>query len=223
MNSATRSSLHAICEWLLAGPQHARSDTVRLRVTDAGFSTSREPAIELTSLGLTAEGRTVPVVGTISEIATAANLPLGRPRVDYHDPVPAEPDTVVQLDPAAFAALHTEYLIGRDALLRFQPDEPPVLWPEHLDVAIRFREINFGVAPPDSAMPEAYAYVGPDQVNADPFWNLPFGAALPIRELTGSDRASTTAAAVEFFREGWLGLRATVNRATSPVSLPRLP
>ncbi len=51
-------------------------------------------------------------------------------------------------------------------------------------------------------MPEAYAYVGPDQVNADPFWNLPFGAALPIRELTGSDRASTTAAAVEFFREG---------------------
>ncbi len=202
MSSATRSSVHAICEWLLAGPQHARSDTVRLRVTDAGFATSREPAIELTAMGLTAEGRTVPVVGSISEIATAASLPLGRPEVDYHDPVPANPDTVVQLDPVEFAAIHTEYLIGRDALLRFQPAETPILWPEHLDVAIRFRDINFGVARPDSAMPEAYAYVGPDQIDADPFWNLSFGAALPVRELTGSDHGGKTAAAVEFFREG---------------------
>ena len=202
MSSATRSSLHAVCEWLLAGPQHAHSDTVRLRVTDTGFATSREPAIELTGVGLTAEGRTVPIVGSISEIATAAGLPLGRPEVDYHDPVPANPDTVLQLDPAEFAVIHAEYLIGRDALRLFQPGETPILWPEHLDVAIRFRDINFGVAPPDSAMPEAYAYVGPDQVNADPFWNLPFGAALPIRELAGADHGGKTAAAVEFFQQG---------------------
>ena len=202
MSSATRSSLHASCEWLLAGPQHAYSDTVRLQVTDAGFATSREPAIELTETGLHTQDRTVPVHGTIREVASAAGLPLGRPEVDYHDPGPANPDTVLQFDPAEFAAIHAEYLIGRDALRLFQPGETPILWPEHLDIAIRFRDINFGIAPPDSAMPEAYAYVGPDQIDADPFWNLPFGAALPVRELTGSDHGGKTAAAVEFFREG---------------------
>lgn len=202
MNATTRKSLHASCEWLLAGPQHAKSDTVRLRVTDTGFATSREPAIELTAAGLTTANHTVAIAGTIRDVAAAAGLPLGRPEVAYHDAVPADAATTLTIDPAEFADIHTEYRIGRDALLAFQPVETPILWPEHLDIAIRFHDINFGVAPPDSAVSEAYAYVGPDQTSADPFWNLPFGAAVPVRELAGTDLAGKTAAAVEFFRDG---------------------
>ena len=103
--------------------------------------------------------------------------------------------------------LERALLFGTESLLEvtlqlFQSAEVPILWPEHLDVAIRFQDINFGVAPPDSTVSEAYLYVGPDHIDSDSFWNVPFGAALPVRELKGDDRESTIEAAAEFLREG---------------------
>jgi hypothetical protein len=82
-------------------------------------------------------------------------------------------------------------------LAAFAPAETPVLWPEHFDVAIRVGDVNYGVSPGDSFVTEPYAYVGVGQVPAgDAFWNAPFGAARPLRELEG---AGGTAA---FFGEG---------------------
>ena len=86
---------------------------------------------------------------------------------------------------------------GHDALIAFAPAETPVLWPEHFDVAIRVQEANFGVSPGDGFIEEPYAYVGVSRPAAgDPFWNVPFGAAVRLAELPGS------AAVTAFFAEG---------------------
>jgi hypothetical protein len=87
--------------------------------------------------------------------------------------------------------------LGHDALIAFAPAETPILWPEHFDVAIRADDTNYGVSPGDGFSEEPYAYVGVSARPAgDPFWNAPFGAALPLREL--SDVTTLTA----FFTEG---------------------
>ncbi len=58
-------------------------------------------------------------------------------------------------------------------------------------MAIRVDDINFGVSPGDGFIEEPYAYVGVASPPAgDPFWNAPFGAAVPLREFpdaTGLD------------------------------------
>jgi hypothetical protein len=77
------------------------------------------------------------------------------------------------------------------------PEQTPVLWPEHFDVAIRADDTNFGVSPGDGFIDQPYAYVGVSSVPAgDPFWNAPFGAA---RLLSG---LANTAALTNFFTEG---------------------
>jgi len=53
---------------------------------------------------------------------------------------------------------------------------------------------GFGVSPGDAAIPEPYAYVSPASPRAGTFWNAPFGAARPMREV-GDDLLA-------FFAEG---------------------
>jgi hypothetical protein len=69
-----------------------------------------------------------------------------------------------------------------------------VLWPEHFDVAITLDEVNYGASPGDGYLGEPYAYVGPFEPREGEFWNAPFGAARPLRELDGEITA--------FFRAG---------------------
>jgi hypothetical protein len=72
-----------------------------------------------------------------------------------------------------------------------------VLWPEHFDVSILVDDINFGVSPGDGFSAEPYAYVGVTSPPAgDRFWNAPFGAAAPLRDLSGAPAVSG------FFTEG---------------------
>jgi hypothetical protein len=197
-------ALHALCEWLLAGPQHAASGTIRLRVTDDGIATVAQPHIELTAVAVRVGGREVAICGTIAELAQACGLPLGRPDVTYRDPVPADPDTGLRWDSAGFREAMAWYRPGRDALLRLRPDETPTLWPEHMDLAIRSDDVNYGVAPADGHSPVPYAYIGPDLTGSadDPFWNAPFGASVPIGALVGADAEATSRAIEGFFREG---------------------
>jgi hypothetical protein len=64
-------------------------------------------------------------------------------------------------------------------------------------VAIRVDDATYGVSPGDGFIEEPYAYVGVSLAPAgDAFWNAPFGAALPLRELP--DVTSATG----FFAEG---------------------
>ncbi len=192
----TRTALHGIAELLLAGPQYAASGTIRLRVLPAGIATVAEPDLRLQGVELVGVNGRHPLTGTYAEVAAAAGI-IPRSLNDvYSDTAPVTPSDRIDFDPAHLAQLTGALAIGDAALRTFAPDEVPVFWPEHLDVAISTGEVNYGVSPGDAAIPEPYAYVGPWTARTGDFWNQPFGAAQLLTNLETSD------AVAAFFREG---------------------
>ncbi len=184
---STRQVLHGIAELVLAGPQHAQSRTIRLRVTPGGFGTVASPALRVERLVLVCPGLEVPLTGTFAEVAHAAGVEARTLRHVYAGGPAVGPDDAVVLDPEAVAVILDAFAIGDAALRAFAPDQEPVLWPEHFDVAITSAEVNYGVSPGDTHLPEPYAYIGPWTPRGGTFWNMPFGAARPMRELPDTD------------------------------------
>ena len=122
---------------------------------------------------------------------------------DAIQPVSFDEDSYYQ-DPVGFFA-YLAWRTGDTALRRFVAGlgtaEPagtvePVVWPEHLDVAITLDEVNYGVSPGDAYLPEPYAYVGPHRPRSGAFWNAPFGAARPV------PRPPAVAPLLELFQRG---------------------
>jgi hypothetical protein len=108
----------------------------------------------------------------------------GRPEGLYADGSGVDPDETLAVDPGQAGVIMGALALGHEALTAFAAGEPPVLWPEHFDVAVRVHDINFGVSPGDGFIDEPYAYVGvTPPPGGDGFWNAPFGAAVPLREL----------------------------------------
>jgi hypothetical protein len=195
----TRLSLHAVAELLLAGPQYDASGTIRLRVVPGGFGTTTEPQLSVVGVALLAGSKEVLLDGrTIGEIARDAGVtprPLGDVQKDHTD---LGPDDVLSVDPVGAEQIAEALHIGAGALAAYAPGSEPVLWPEHFDVGITLDEVNYGVSPGDSYVADPYAYVGPWEREGldDPFWNAPFGAAAPLREL--GDEAGVAA----YFEQG---------------------
>jgi len=191
----TRTSLHGIAELLLAGPQYAESGTIRLRIVPGGIATVASPDLRVEGSELVAESGRRPLAGTYSQLAASVGVTAQAPD-SYHDHADVGADDRVDVEPAALTVLMDALAVGDAALRAFAPQETPVLWPEHLDVAISLDEVNFGVSPGDASSAEPYAYVGPWTPRTGDFWNQPFGAAQPLSALGGPD------AVAAFFREG---------------------
>lgn len=189
----TRRSLHAVAEQVLAGPQHRRSGTIRLRVGPDGFGTVAEPELWLTGTALRAAGSTIPLDG--ATCAALAGADVGPPVGVYEPACKTSPEQALTVDPAAAGTLLEALWRGDRALRRLAPAETPVLWPEHFDVGIATGEVNYGVSPGDEFYAEPYAYVGPWKPREGEFWNVSFGAALLLSAL---DDAALDA----FFAEG---------------------
>jgi hypothetical protein len=207
--ATTRRSLHAVAEGLLAAPQYRAAGTIRLAARAGGFATTRRygdvelVAVEGTELLVVRGGGEVrlPLSGTCGELATAAGLPLGRLDDLYSGSVRPAPSTPVEVAADAAAILAAAWSSGDAALRTFagevSPVPPaPVIWPEHLDVAVSLDETDYGVSPGDGTIPIPYAYVAPATAQTGPFWNQPFGAARPLADLPDH------AAVAEFFRTG---------------------
>jgi len=194
--SRTRASLHGVAELLLAAPQHAVSDTVRLRVVPGGIATVAEPDLRVEGMELVTTRGRVPLEGTFAEVAAAAGVTARRLDDVYQDGGHATVDDRIELDPDQVAVLLGALAVGDEALRVFAPDASPVLWPEHFDVGITLDQVNYGVSPGDGYVDEPYAYVGPWARRSGAFWNQPFGAARPLSAL------GPVPAVVEFFREG---------------------
>ena len=192
----TRRSLHGIAELVLAGPQYAAVGSIRLRVTPGGFGTVGAPDVRVEGLELVTPTARLPLDGTFAGLARAAGVEARSLRDVYADGPAVAPDDVVEVDPEAAGVVLDAFASGDAALRAFAPDQQPVLWPEHFDVGIAVAEVNYGVSPGDSGIPEPYAYVGPWTPRTGDFWNTSFGAARPVATL-GSDRAL-----LAFFREG---------------------
>lgn len=179
----TRTALHGAAELLLAGPQYDASGTIRLRVVPGGIATVAEPDVRLEGTALAGPGGRHPLAGTYAEAAAAVGVVPRSLEGVYRDGANVAPDDPIEIDAAALGVLVEALARGDAALRSFAPSEEPVLWPEHLDVAITVDEVGFGVSPGDANLPEPYAYVGPWSPRSGPFWNQPFGAARPLTEL----------------------------------------
>ena len=193
----TRRSLHAVAELVLAGPQYRATGRLRLRVVPGGFATAFQPDVRVRVAG---RGRGEPVRDQRPDRACAWRAPgrcRGRPEGAYQDGCGIGIDEPLALHADHAAMVLDALALGNSALAAFAPAEAPVLWPEHFDVAIRVDDVNYGVSPGDGFIAGPYAYVGVGQVPAgDAFWNAPFGAARPLRDLDDLDST------IAFFSEG---------------------
>jgi hypothetical protein len=184
--AATRRSLHGVAELVLAGPQYRATGRLRLGVVAGGFATTTltPPLLVDGSRIAGAEGVTAVIGGrTPRAIGAELGVVIGRPEGLYEVGSGVGPDETLALDPEQAGMIIGALALGHDALTAFAAGEPPVLWPEHFDVAIRVHDMNFGVSPGDGFCAEPYAYVGVASPPAgDRFWNAPFGAAVPLRE-----------------------------------------
>jgi hypothetical protein len=192
----TRTALHGVAELLLAGPQYAASGTIRLRVATGGIATVADPDVRLLDGELVGPAGRQPLRGSYAEVGVAVGVTPRSLEDVYRDRAEVAPADPIELDPGRLATLVDALAVGDAALRSFAPGSEPVLWPEHLDVAITLDEVTFGVSPGDALLPEPYAYVGPWKPRSGPFWDQPFGAA---RSLSGLDGAAGVAA---FFHEG---------------------
>ena len=194
-DQATRTSLHAIGELLLAGPQYRRDGTIRLQVLPGAISTVTAPELRADHLNVWSGDTSVPVRGaTYLDLASGLGVVAGAPEGLYGDGSGVAPTDHPDLDPERALALLDAFYRGDQALRLFAPELTPVLWPEHFDVAIGLDEVNYGVSLGDSFLDEPYMYVGPYKPRSGAFWNAPFGAAQPLAE--------TVDGAAEFFAEG---------------------
>ena len=184
---ATRHSLHALAELVLAGPQHVLTGRIVLTVTADGFGTILEPHLSVSGTELvTRDGRRIPLDGrTIAAVAEDAGVVPHSLDDVYSDGSGLDEHHDLTIDAAAATEIFDAFARGDAALAGFAPDESPSLWPEHFDVGITRNEANYGVSPGDGFLEVPYAYVGPwsREGLSGPFWNAPFGAARPVAEI----------------------------------------
>ena len=130
------------------------------------------------------------------DLAAAMAADAGAPTGLYHDGCGVDVEEALRLDPAAATVL-VRWLADGDAALRaFDPEQDPVLWPEHFDLAISAGEVNYGVSLGDGFHATPYAYVGPWTTRDGAFWNAPFGAVRAARKF------DDVAAIADFFATG---------------------
>ena len=143
--TATRRSLHAVAEQLLAGPQYREHGEIRLQVTPGGFGQFRGP-LRVDGTEIVGSDRRVPLRGTIGEVAAALRVEAGEPAGLYSEHAEFGADDELAVDPAAAELLLAWFARGDRALRSFAPSEEPILWPEHFDLGIAAGEVNYGVS-----------------------------------------------------------------------------
>lgn len=185
---ATRQALHGVAELVMAGPQHRRSGTIRLRITPGGFATVTAPELRVDGDELVAGSGRVRLTGrTYGDLAAAVGVDVGAPDGLYAEGSGWASGDRIEVDTAAAEHLADCLERGERALRTLAPDQTPVLWPEHFDLGISVGEVNYGISLGDEAIGEPYAYVGPWKQRSGEFWNHPFGAARVLQELPDVD------------------------------------
>ncbi len=176
---ATRRQLRGVAEALIAGPQYRATGTIRLAVRPDGFVGGALP-LGVHGVEFTWQDGSAPLAGPGGALAKAAGVDYGPPDGVYEiaDGLPA--DAVIDIHPAAVELVHRSLYAGGYALKQVLPEQHPVLWPEHFDVAVTENEVNYGVSAGDGYHALPYAYVGPWTMRTGPFWNAPFGAIHPL-------------------------------------------
>jgi hypothetical protein len=193
---AARQQLHGIAECLLAGPEYRATGEIALRIVRGGFGTTAGPEIRLDGLELVHGDRSVPVEGTFGDLADRLGVEFGAPADLYSEGSGAQSDDVVDLDPEATRLILDWFALSDAALRALDPDQQPILWPEHFDVAILLDNRSYGSSPGDDFHSTPYAYISERDHGDNPFWNAPFGALRDVAKFSSTDDL------VAFWREG---------------------
>jgi hypothetical protein len=219
--SSTRDSLHMLAEHVLSAARYRAVGRIGLEVAPGGFATppfgddAKVIAVDGLDVVTRQAGREKRApISTLRAAGELVGIEPGAPAAVYPPATPRDLDGLLAVDPEVAARLADWYALGDAALRRFSleiaNDAPSgiTLWPEHLDVAMRAAEVNYGASPGDEHLPDPYVYVGPAEVPAGAgaatrFWNQPFGAARSWHEIRTVDDA------VHFFHEG----RAAIGRS----------
>ncbi len=183
---ATRRQLHGLAECLFAGPEYRATGEIALQVTPGGFGTTAGPELRLEGLELVAGERRVPAAGSLGDLADRLGVEFGAPAIGYPDGSGAQPHDVVDLEPAATQLILDWYALSDAALRMLDPDQQPILWPEHFDVAILLDDRSYGSSPGDDFYSDPYAYVSARDHGANAFWNAPFGALRDASEFASA-------------------------------------
>jgi hypothetical protein len=191
--ASTANALHRVAEAVVA-PARKPDNEIALEATPGGFGT---PEFEYRG-----QRRQVRVEGAelVDGDRRAALTSLEDARALVADLVPVGPLSAepLNVDPEAAARLADWYALGAEILneLADGTASPVRLWPEHFDIAIEMREVNYGFSPGDEHHAEPYAYVGPWTAPPEgELWNATgfTGAELTYSELLKADDPRQTA------------------------------
>jgi hypothetical protein len=211
--SASVASLHRVAEELVA-PARKPDNEIALTATPGGFGTPRfvwegsrhQVRVEADQLVhiVGDKARQAPLDSLASAAVVVADLLPSTAGLD---------ETPLEIDPQASRALAGWYGFGADVLgylvaVAGAEDEPtpPILWPEHFDIAIELgseehgARANYGLSPGDESHHEPYLYVGPwtAHVSGELWGASGFnGAELGYAELLAAGDQRGTA--IEFF------------------------
>ncbi len=206
---ATRRSLHVLAEHLLAADRYRHAGRLGLRPVPGGFGTPPYEAegatrrLEVTRDGLVVhrgERTQVHQVVSLGQLGADAGLEIGGPADVYELTTPCDLDAPLPFSPDAVDHLAAFLSAVDEGLRRFAHrhlDEQPTeaqLWPEHFDLAISMREVNYGGCLGDDEIALPYLYVSPWSRRSGPYWTRPWGAGEAWR--AGQDVAS-------YFESGW--------------------
>jgi hypothetical protein len=191
----TRLQLHGIAECLLAGPQYQATGEIALAITPGGFGTTAGSELRLDGLELVAGDTRLPATGRFGDLADKLGVAFGAPGI-YPDGSGTGRDDIVDLDPGAARLILDWYALSDAALRVLDPDQQPILWPEHFDIAILLDDRSYGSSPGDDFHPSPYAYVSANDHDDGPFWNAPFGG------LRDASEFRSTGDLAAFWREG---------------------
>jgi hypothetical protein len=214
----TRNALHRIAAHVMAPARKAVTGRIGLRATPGEFGTPAFAAdeqlwVDSASLVRRRGGGTEAVdITSLGAAAAFAGVALSADPGIGQDPPPlGDADAPLTVEPAAAGALGAWFGFSAAVLEEFRTElngagrqcSEVQLWPEHFDMGCSIEGVNFGCSPGDGYLAEPYVYVGPWDTEGLPdggFWNAPFGAVLPYKELlVASDQRGT---ALEFFRRG---------------------
>jgi hypothetical protein len=211
--ATTQHSLHVLAEHVLAAARYAATGRIGLAVVIDGIATppfgpddrvvgvvSRDLVVRRNGVEHRVPVTTLRAAGEFVGVAPGALASVYAPSTEV------ALDEPLAIDADGYARFIEWYALVDAALRRFRAEIPAddpgdiTLWPEHLDVAIRAAEVNYGGLGADATVTSPYVYVGPaaDALPPTPagIWNQPFGATRTWDEVTSVDDA------VDFFHHG---------------------
>jgi hypothetical protein len=95
----------------------------------------------------------MPAARSFGDLAYRLGVKFGAPAIGHRDGSGAQPDHIIDLDPAAVRLTFEWYALSEVALRALDPDQQPILWPEYFDVAILLDNRSYRSLPGDDFHP----------------------------------------------------------------------